>query len=112
MTKEQAIKLGKELNKKIKTYKGDWYTINSILGNDWARFFYLLGGREAGKSYSVMRWSTTRKLRNPDKVKFYWFRLTEASQKKLLNNNAAAFVDADIARRFDLQLTVKRKSGI
>ena len=30
---------------KIKTYKGEWYTVNSILGNDWARFFYLLGGR-------------------------------------------------------------------
>jgi hypothetical protein len=31
--------------RKIKTYKGEWYTVNSILGNDWARFFYLLGGR-------------------------------------------------------------------
>ena len=31
--------------RKIKTYKGEWYAVNSILGNDWARFFYLLGGR-------------------------------------------------------------------
>ena len=31
--------------RKTKTYKDEWYTVNSILGNDWARFFYLLGGR-------------------------------------------------------------------
>ena len=42
------------MGRNVKTYKGDWYSINSILGNNWARFFYLLGGREAGKSYSVM----------------------------------------------------------
>ena len=55
--------------------------------------------------YFIHEWKTKHK-------QFTWLRLTEASQKKLLNNNAAQFVDADIARRFDLQLTVKRKSSI
>ena len=50
--------------------------------------------------YFVYEWKTKHKP-------FTWLRLTEASQKKLLNNNAAQFVDADIARRFDLHLTVK-----
>ena len=57
-SRSQRIKqLQKQIihEREVKTYKGDWYTVNSILGNDWARFFYLLGGREAGKSYSVMR---------------------------------------------------------
>lgn len=110
MTKEEAIKLlhknitqTKEKKKKEKTYKGDWYTINSILGNEWARFFYLLGGREAGKSYSVMKWVTNRKLKNPDNVKLYWFRLTEASQKKLLAGGAADLVDPDLKRKFKLK---------
>ena len=110
MTKEEAIKFlhknitqTKEKKKKEKTYKGDWYTINSILGNDWARFFYLLGGREAGKSYSVMKWVTNRKLKNPDNVKLYWFRLTEASQKKLLAGGAADLVDPDLKRKFKLK---------
>ena len=110
MTKEEAIKLlhknitqTKEKKKKEKTYKGDWYTINSILGNEWARFFYLLGGREAGKSYSVMKWVTNRKLKNPDNVKLYWFRLTEASQKKLLTGGAADLVDPDLKRKFKLK---------
>ena len=79
--KDKVIRDRKKAETLAKTYKGEWYTINSILGNDWARFFYLLGGREAGKSYSVMKWVTNRKLKRPDGVKVYWFRLTEASQK-------------------------------
>lgn len=106
--KEDFFKLKKEKIEKeklIKTYKGEWYTINSILGNDWARFFYLLGGREAGKSYSVMKWISTRKLKNPKKVKIYWFRLSEASQKKLLADGANDLIDPDLKRKFNLKIT-------
>ena len=81
-----------------------WQQLGVVLYSSW----WSIG--EAGKSYAVMdyfvhEWKTKHK-------QFTWLRLTEASQKKLLNNNAAQFVDADIARRFDLQLTVKRKSSI
>lgn len=89
--------------RKIKTYKDEWYSVNSILGNDWARFFYLLGGREAGKSYSVLQWATKRKLRKPDKVKFYWFRLTETQQKALLQGGANDLIDPDIRRKYNLK---------
>lgn len=92
-----------ENERKIKTYKDDFYTLNSIFGNDWARFYYLLGGREAGKSYATMKWICNRKLKNPDGVKLYWFRLTEASQKKLLLGGAADLVDPDLKRKFDLK---------
>ena len=110
MTKEEALKKlhkgitdSQNKQRKIKTYKDEWYTINSILGNDWARFFYLLGGREAGKSYSVMKWATNRKLKKPDDVKLYWFRLTEPSQKKLLAGGANDLVDPDLKRKFNLK---------
>lgn len=110
MTKEEALKKlhkgiieNQKKARKIKTYKDEWYTVNSIFGNDWARFYYLLGGREAGKSYSVMKWTTNRKLKNPDNVKFYWFRLTEASQKKLLGNGANDLIDPDLKRKFNLK---------
>ena len=81
-----------------------WQQLGMVLYSSW----WSIG--EAGKSYAVMdyfvhEWKTKHK-------QFTWLRLTEASQKKLLNNNAAQFVDADIARRFDLELTVKRKSSI
>ena len=110
MTKEEALKKlhkgitdSQNKQRKIKTYKDEWYTINSILGNNWARFFYLLGGREAGKSYSVMKWATNRKLKKPDDVKLYWFRLTEPSQKKLLAGGANDLVDPDLKRKFNLK---------
>ena len=110
MTKEEALKKlhkgitdNQNKQRRIKTYKDEWYTINSILGNNWARFFYLLGGREAGKSYSAMKWATNRKLKKPDDVKLYWFRLTEASQKKLLAGGANDLVDPDLKRKFNLK---------
>lgn len=110
MTKEEALKKlhkgitdNQNKQRRIKTYKDEWYTINSILGNDWARFFYLLGGREAGKSYSAMKWATNRKLKKPDDIKLYWFRLTEASQKKLLAGGANDLVDPDLKRKFNLK---------
>lgn len=107
LTSKQFIKQCIQQERIVKTYKGDFYTINSLLGNDWARFFYLLGGREAGKSYAAMRWATNRKLKNPDKVKFYWFRLTETQQKSLLTNGAGDLIDPDLKRKYNLKTTTK-----
>ena len=82
----------------------EWYSLRSMLGFSWAIFLMLLGGREVGKSYSVTdffcrQW---RKYGRP----FYWFRLTEASQKKLLNNNAEKLIDPDLRRKYNLDLFV------
>lgn len=94
----------KELVKRVNLGR-QWYSLRSLLGNTWAFFYILLGGREAGKSYAVMDYFVWewKKKNKP----FTWLRLTEASQKKLLSNHAMNFVDADIARRYDLKLTVK-----
>ena len=68
----------KKFREKQRKLENEWYNLRPILGNaNWALFYVLLGGREAGKSYSVMKWATNRKLKHPDKVKFYWFRLTD-----------------------------------
>lgn len=60
MTKSEAKKFLKEANKQIdhemKKKKRDyeWYSLRHMLGYaNWALFYILLGGREAGKSYSV-----------------------------------------------------------
>lgn len=98
----------KELKQRIaniraqKTYKGEWYTINSIFGNDWAIFFALLGGREAGKSYSAMNWAVNRKFKKKDNCKFYWFRLTEAATNKLLADGGDKLVDPDLKRKYNI----------
>ena len=93
--------------RKIKTYKDEYYSINSLFGNEWAKYFYLLGGREAGKSYAAMKWVVNRKLKKPDDIKFYWFRLTEASQKKLLNGGAKDLIDPDVRRKYNVKTFVK-----
>ena len=95
------------IGRKIKTYKGEWYTINSIFGNDWAIFYALLGGREAGKSYSAMQWAVSRKLKKKDNCKFYWFRLTEAATKKLLADSGDKLVDPDLKRKYNIK-TLKK----
>ena len=113
MNKTQALKNIKECKKqmaaarKAKTYKGEFYTINSLFGNKWARWFILLGGREAGKSYAVMRWAVINKLRRPDSFKLYWFRLTDASQKKLLAGGGADFIDPDLQKKFGVKTLTK-----
>ena len=80
----------------------EWYLLNSILGFWWAIFYFLLGGREAGKSYAVTdffcrQW---RKYGRP----FIWLRLSDTSAKKLLSNNAEKLIDPDIRRKYDLDL--------
>lgn len=90
---------------RFKQYKRDyeWYSLRSILGYDWALFLFLLGGREAGKSYAVTNFyvGQWKKYGRP----FYWMRLTEASQRKLLNNNAEKLIDPDLRRKYNLDLT-------
>lgn len=80
----------------------EWYSIRSILGNDWAMLYFLLGAREAGKSYATTdffcrQW---RKYGRP----FYWLRLSDTSSKKLLQNNAEKLVDPDLRRKYNLDL--------
>ena len=89
-----------ELKKKIWEER-EWYVLRSILGNDWAIFFFLVGGREAGKSYQVIKFYVAQYIiyGRP----FYWLRLTEGSLEKLLKNNAEKLIDPDIRRFFNIE---------
>lgn len=93
----KRMKLQEQLNR-------EWYSLRSILGYAWAIFYFLLGGREAGKSYAVTDFfvSQWKRLGRP----FYWLRLTETSASKLLMNNAEKLIDPDIRRRWNLDLFV------
>lgn len=106
MTEEDRKYINAMHKKKKMQADNEWYTLNSLLGNaNWAMFYALLGGREAGKSYAVMRYFV--KQWKEYKIPFTWLRLTEPSMRKLLANSAEKLVDADIKRDFDLDLTVK-----
>ena len=108
---KKALKRVEEKRQKIKTYKGEWYTVNSIFGNDWAIFYALLGGREAGKSYSAMQWGVKNKLKHKDKFKFYWFRLTEAAADNLLADGGSKLVDPDLKAKYGIN-TFKKNHTI
>lgn len=93
----------RKLRNKEKKQLSEYYSLRSIIGFSWAIFYMLLGGREAGKSYAVTdffcrQW---RKYGRP----FYWLRLTDASQERLLKNNAEKLIDPDIRRKYNLDLT-------
>lgn len=90
--------------KKRQIMSREWYSLRGMLSYWWAMILFLLGGREAGKSYAVTdffvsQWKTKGRP-------FYWLRLTETSAGKLLINNAEKLIDPDIRRRWDLDLTV------
>lgn len=101
LAKFRAERRAKERNEKIQ--KREWYLLRSVLGYSWAIFYFLLGGREAGKSYATTRFfvSQWKKYGRP----FIWLRLSETSAKKLLTNNAEKLIDPDIRRQFKLDLT-------
>lgn len=80
--------------------------LRSLFGNNWASYFALLGARQAGKSYAVMK-MILNKWTSGQKIKAYWIRLTEPSVRKLLLNNAAKLIDPDLLREFRITLEVK-----
>ena len=100
--KDLQKEYGKRLAKAIEC-ASQWYIVRSILGYWWAIFYILLGAREAGKSYSVMRFFL-KEYFNKGK-EFTWLRLTEASTKKLLNNNAMQFIDIGLMNEFGINST-------
>lgn len=109
LTKDKQLVQAIKAEKKAKVFKsGEWYTntFRSLLGNgNWAWIFCLLGARETGKSYAVTEYFVKKWKQKG--IPFYWLRLNEASMKKMLNNNAEKLVDADIYRRYGLNLKTK-----
>lgn len=81
--------------------------LRSLFGNNWAEYFALLGARQAGKSYAVMKLILNSKRDKGDKVKCFWIRLTDKSAGKLLKSNAKKLVDPDLRRKYNLNLATE-----
>lgn len=110
MTTKLENELAKKVAKAVEV-QNQWYYTRSILGYWWAIFYILLGAREAGKSYSVMDFFLHDYFTKGKQ--FTWLRLTEASTKKLLNNNAMQFIDIGLLQKYNINskdLTVKGTS--
>ena len=102
-TLQKAINAMDEEKQKKKKLDYEWYSLRHMLSYaNTSIFFCLLGGREAGKSYSVTDFFC-RQFKNKG-VPFVWIRLTEAASRKLLQNNAEKLVDPDLRRKYNLDL--------
>lgn len=86
--------------------KNQYYDCRSMFGNDLAIFYIFLGGREAGKSYSIMDFYL-REAVYKDRP-FYWLRLTQDAADKLLANKAEKLIDPDLRRKYNLDLTTHK----
>lgn len=84
-----------------------YYQLNSILGNTWAMFYIIVGGRKTGKSYSVTDFLCRQKMKHGDQCKNYWMRISETSTKAMLSNKADKLVDPDLKRKYKLNLTTR-----
>ena len=104
-------KIRKKLNEIARAQKkrslARFVNLNSMLGNDWAIFRVLIGGRMTGKSYSVTERMCKLKKKLGNECKCYWLRISETSTKQLLCNKAEKLVDPDLKRKYDLELTTK-----
>lgn len=109
MARKMLKKALKEARYRKSHKQSRWYTkeLKSLLGNDWAMFYAILGGRMTGKSYAVIKYICNRKRKNGDKVKAYWLRISEMSTKQLLINKAEKLVDPDLCRQYKLSLSTK-----
>lgn len=100
---QKQIEQDRKAEKLAKLKEREFYSLRSILGfYNWAVFYFLLGGREAGKSYAVTEFYVKQFITKGRP--FYWLRLTETSKRKLLANNAEKLIDPDIRRRYNLDL--------
>ena len=106
--------MGKLLKTLVKSKKHNhkqsrWYTkeLKSLLGNDWAMFYGILGGRMTGKSYALTGYICNQKRKKGDMVKCYWMRISETSTKFMLANKAEKLVDPDLVRKYNLDLSTK-----
>lgn len=84
-----------------------FYSVNSILGNTWAVFFGIIGGRMTGKSYSLADFLCIQHKRLKKNVKNYWLRISDTSIKAMLSDKCKYLIDPDLQRKHDLDLTVK-----
>ena len=102
---DKLVKHSTESASKVKLSR--FYNLSSILGNDWAIFYCLIGGRMTGKSYSITDFLCKQKRRLGDNVRNYWMRISETSTKALLANKAKKLIDPDLVRKYDLELSTK-----
>lgn len=95
----------KETKQKLYDAK-EWYTIRSLLGNQWANWYIMAGARERGKTFSVQDFVLNSYFNPKSKlyhVPFYWMRLNDIAIKNMMMNNAAKMFEPILVRKYHLE---------
>lgn len=106
--RKEDIEAARRIEKAVRTQK-EWYSLKSLFGYTWASLFYLIGGREAGKSYAVLDFYLYEFFTKGKT--FTWLRLTEASTRKLIQNNARTFIDVGLMQKYGISSTDLTSKG-
>ena len=94
--------------RKYQKQKSLYYTTQSLMGIDWWTWAWICGSRGRGKSYAVLDTLLSYKKRyGYDNVKCYYFRISDLSIKKMLENKARKAIDPLLIRKYDLDITTK-----
>ena len=82
----------------------EFLSIRCLFGYKDVLFYVLIGGRERGKSYIVEDFCLNRSKKGD---RLAWMRVSVNSIKKMIANNADKMFDADLVRKYDLELKTK-----
>ena len=107
LSKEKRRELFENIRAQNKRAQARFYNLSSALGNDWAIFYVIVGGRMTGKSYSVTDFLCAQKRRLKDNCRNYWMRISETSTKAMLADKCKGLVDPDLQRKYNLDLKTK-----
>ncbi len=77
-----------------------YYENRTVFGMK-AIFYILIGARGCGKTYSTQNYCLRRFFKTGEP--FLWLRLTEASTKKLLQNDAKDFIDTKLQEKWGIR---------
>lgn len=84
----------------------EWYTVRSLLGNQWANWYIMAGARERGKTFSVQDYVLNCYFNPKSKlyhVPFYWMRLNDKAIVNMMMNNAAKMFEPILVRKYGLE---------
>lgn len=102
---EADVTLTRKMKNHLKFEAKTWWTLRSLLGNDWAHWFILIGARERGKSFAVYAFAVYQRLKKG--IPFFWVRLNEPSIEKMLKNNGADFGESVVNEAWNLHFVTK-----
>lgn len=105
--RKDVINKAEDAEERLKERLGLYYTLRSLLGAPWT-WAWLCGSRGRGKSYAAVEYCLrTRQKYGAENVKIYYLRISDLSVKTLLANHAAKAIEPKLARKYNLNISVK-----